>query len=61
MISFLDTLHTKIVYPPWRKNFHGNGDTIRIGRKIQCLPYALFFIYKARGGSPINDRPSTLF
>ena len=27
-------------------SLHGNGDTIRIGREIQCLPYAGFFFIK---------------
>ena len=26
-------------------SLHGNGDTIRIGREIQCLPYAGFYCY----------------
>ena len=35
----------KKIYPPINFFFslHGNGDTIRIGREIQCLPYSRFF------------------
>ena len=27
------------------KKLHGDGDTIRIGLEIQCIPYAGFFLF----------------
>ena len=37
LIFFLDTI-IKFFFL-----LHGNGDTLRLGREIQCLPYAGFF------------------
>ena len=40
--NFMNPLE-KIIKQYLKKRIHGNGDTIRIGHEIQCLPYAGFF------------------
>ena len=55
-IRFL-SLHHKKPHPPKTKkmyvyldppikffSYHGNGETIRLGQEIQCLPYAEFYL-----------------